>query len=265
MSAAAYAATPASGSLIITVNRSGSSGAVTAQYSTANGTAIAGTDFSASSGTLSWANGDVSAKTFAIPILAKGSGGKTFSVVLSNVSGATLGTQSATITIAAATAPLSTIALSAPSYSVKSSASSLTVVVARSGGSSGAASIKYATANGTAVAGADYVSANGTLNWATGDASSKSFAIPLMTSGTVDKSFAVALSNVVGAKLGTPASATVAIAATPAATTSTGLKISVSGDHFIDGSGKTIQLRGANVSGLEFVSVQGWDAANPWG
>ena len=48
-------------------------------------------------------------------------------------------------------------------------------------------------------------------------------------------------------------------------TASTSLKVSVSGDHFVDATGKTLQLRGANVSGLEFVAVQGWDPANPWG
>jgi hypothetical protein len=53
--------------------------------------------------------------------------------------------------------------------------------------------------------------------------------------------------------------------ATPNATPNTAPSIRISGNHFVDGSGKTIQLRGANVSGLEFVSVQGWDAANPWG
>jgi endoglucanase len=33
----------------------------------------------------------------------------------------------------------------------------------------------------------------------------------------------------------------------------------------VDGTGKSLQLRGVNVSGLEFVAVQGWDSANPWG
>jgi aryl-phospho-beta-D-glucosidase BglC (GH1 family) len=41
--------------------------------------------------------------------------------------------------------------------------------------------------------------------------------------------------------------------------------VKVSGNHLVDGSGNTLQLRGVNVSGLEFVAVQGWDPGNPWG
>jgi hypothetical protein len=41
--------------------------------------------------------------------------------------------------------------------------------------------------------------------------------------------------------------------------------IHISGNHFVDGSGQTIQLRGASISGLETVAVQGWDPSNPWG
>jgi hypothetical protein len=43
------------------------------------------------------------------------------------------------------------------------------------------------------------------------------------------------------------------------------LAISVRGNSLVDASGKVVQLRGANVSGLEFVAIQGWDAADPWG
>jgi endoglucanase len=42
------------------------------------------------------------------------------------------------------------------------------------------------------------------------------------------------------------------------------LSISVQGSHLVDGSGNTVQLRGANVSGLENTAVQGW-TTNPWG
>ena len=48
-------------------------------------------------------------------------------------------------------------------------------------------------------------------------------------------------------------------------TTTTGaLSVRVQGDHFIDADSEPIQLRGVNVSGLEFVAVQGWSPSNPW-
>jgi len=39
----------------------------------------------------------------------------------------------------------------------------------------------------------------------------------------------------------------------------------VSGNQLVDGSRAPVQLRGVNVSGLEFVAIQGWDPGNPWG
>jgi aryl-phospho-beta-D-glucosidase BglC (GH1 family) len=41
--------------------------------------------------------------------------------------------------------------------------------------------------------------------------------------------------------------------------------LKVQGAKLVDGSGNAVQLRGANVSGLAFVAVQGWNPANPWG
>ena len=42
------------------------------------------------------------------------------------------------------------------------------------------------------------------------------------------------------------------------------LSISVSGASLVDGNGKTVQLRGVNISGLEFVAIGGW-TNDPWG
>jgi hypothetical protein len=47
-------------------------------------------------------------------------------------------------------------------------------------------------------------------------------------------------------------------------TTPSALSVRVQGDHFIDADSEPIQLRGVNVSGLEFVAVQGWSPTNPW-
>jgi hypothetical protein len=43
------------------------------------------------------------------------------------------------------------------------------------------------------------------------------------------------------------------------------LAVRVSGNHLIDAAGQVLQLRGANMSGLEYVPIQGWSAGNPWG
>jgi hypothetical protein len=57
-----------------------------------------------------------------------------------------------------------------------------TITVSRTGGSLGAVSVHYATSDGTALAGADYVATSGTLNWADGDTADKTF--PVTVNGT---------------------------------------------------------------------------------
>ena len=39
------------------------------------------------------------------------------------------------------------------------------------------------------------------------------------------------------------------------------ISVSANGNHLVDQNGKTIQLRGVNISGFEFYSIQGYDAA----
>lgn len=211
----AYTVEQGAGTLTVNITRaSGSQGAVSVGYTTMNGTAIAGTDYTSASGTLDWGDGDVSTKSFtvtvsnAIPLTAS----KSFNVALSNVTGgATLGapnTASVTITPAGGG-----IALSASSYSVQQSGASITITVDRTGGSAGASSVQYTTTNGSAVAGTDYTAASGTLNWASGDSAAKTFSVSVSNANPYagSKSFSVDLSNVTGSTLGTPTSATVTI------------------------------------------------------
>jgi hypothetical protein len=82
------------GTLTVTVTRlNGSFGPAGVDYATSNGTAIAGTDYTATGGTLNWTDGEISAKTFTIPILDNAiyEGDKTFTVALSGATGAAPG------------------------------------------------------------------------------------------------------------------------------------------------------------------------------
>jgi hypothetical protein len=110
-SSSAYSVAEGSSS-IITVNRSGcGQGVVTVNYGTSGGTAVAGTDYSALSGTtLTWPDGETGAKTF--QVITQGENpavtevNKTVSLALSSVTGgAALGTAAATLTINDVAAP----------------------------------------------------------------------------------------------------------------------------------------------------------------
>ena len=109
------------GSVTLSVSRAGgNTGAISVNYSTADATAVAGTDYQATSGTLSWADGDATAKTITVPILNRNlTAGSTF--FLLNLSapagGATLAspTQAAvTILDTAASADLVSVSLLSP-------------------------------------------------------------------------------------------------------------------------------------------------------
>ncbi|HSK75269.1 MAG TPA: Calx-beta domain-containing protein [Thermoanaerobaculia bacterium] len=91
------------GSATVVVERShGERGAVSVRYSTQGLSATAGADFTAVSGTLSWAAGDGRSKTFQIPVSEDNAqeGNETIRVVLSNpTGGALLDAERATATV----------------------------------------------------------------------------------------------------------------------------------------------------------------------
>ena len=78
-----------------------STGAVTVDYATADGTAAAGADYTATSGTLTFAAGET-AKTVSVPVLddSLDEGEETFTLTLSNATGARIADGEATGTIA---------------------------------------------------------------------------------------------------------------------------------------------------------------------
>ena len=208
--------------LAVTVNRSGdSAGAISVNYATANGAATAGSDYTAASGTLNWASGDMSPKTILIPILGDTTFeiDETFSISLSNPSSGVIlsSPSSATITILNDDEGPGILAFAQDSYSIiegDSGSQNLVVTVNRTSGANGAVSASYATANGTATAGSDYTAVSGTLNWADGDSSPKTISIPILgdTIYEPNETFTVTLSSPTGgAFLGLIATTTITI------------------------------------------------------
>ena len=272
LSTAAYSVAENAGSVTLSVDRTGgASDAASVSYATANGTATAGTNYTATTGTLEWAAGDAAAKTISVPV-SNGtpfSGSKTFSVTLSQASGASLGSPgSATVTVNgdATTTTMADLELSSTTYSVAQTAGSVAVSVKRSGSSSAAVSVAYATTNGTAVAGTNYTAASGTLQWEAGDMTAKSFTVPVSTtpfSGT--KAFNVALSSASsGAAVSTPSNATVTVSGSSTTTTtaSSGATWWVyhdgvfawGGDYSTAGSPNYSSTAGAPESGTEDIA-----------
>ncbi|UCE88689.1 MAG: hypothetical protein JSW10_10200 [Pseudomonadota bacterium] len=87
------------------------------------------------------------------------------------------------------------------------------IIVTRSGGRDGAASVDYTTADDNAVAGSDYAAMNGTLDWPDGLSGNLTISIAITDDNTEEpsESFTVALSNATLAALGKNTSAIVNI------------------------------------------------------
>ena len=219
----AYAISQANKLANVVVNRSGSAGtAVSVRYATFDGTGVAGALYTAVSGTLQWDANDVSSRTISVPVntSASFSGVKSFTVGLSNPSADVEldNPNSATVTVTGN--GTSSVQLSSGTYTAPVSAGAVTITATRSGTSSGAVSVAYATGNGTAIAGTNYTSTSGTLNWAANDTTAKTITIATNKSASTAGSttFAVLLSAPTGgATLGSTAQATVTL--TPKSTT----------------------------------------------
>lgn len=280
---------------------------VSVDWGTSSGTAAPSGDYTGGTGTLSWSAGDTTSRT--VTILVNGDttieSDETFSVVLQNASGATVGdgtgvgtilnddtpgtaplitsgtppggtqgvpysfqvtatgtapvTFSATglpaglaidsgtglisgtpttwtpgpvtVTITAANGVLpnatqtfamtilpqpvatGTLGFSAATYSVGEAAGAATITVSRTGGSSGAVSVEYLTENGTASAGQDYLARSGTFTWADGDATDRTFSIPIINDAAAEPAETVLLrlQNVAGGSVMTQSSATLTL------------------------------------------------------
>ena len=193
-----------------------STSTVTVHYATADGTALAGQDYVAQSGTLTFAAG-VTQQTIRVAVIGDTAveSDESFTIILSNASeGASIldGTATGVIRNDDVTpAALSIAATSADKAEGQSGSTSFTFTVTRTGDLSGGASASWAV-GGEGVNGADFTGGelpSGVVNFAAGE-SSKVVTVEVAgdTAVEANESFSVTLSNPsTGAVIGT-ASAT---------------------------------------------------------
>jgi hypothetical protein len=199
------------GQAFIEVQRVGQSSATEeVSYSTADGTATAGTNYVATSGTLTFQPGQTEA-FFAVPLLDDhlNDNPGSFQVVLSDPTGGAFildGLGQCVVTILDSDAPLPPATLVAETVNNQGStvgfpenSGTAIITVARSGNTSGVVTVDYATSDGTAHAGSDYTAESGRLTFNAGQAFA-SFSVPLRPGQDFPntRTFFVTLSNVVG-------------------------------------------------------------------
>jgi hypothetical protein len=193
---------------------------VSVNYATSDGTATEGSDYTAASDTLTWADGDTTDKTFTVAITddAIYEGNETVNLTLSSpTGGAVLGSPiSAVLTIVENDPPplAGSLQFSSTAYGVDESGGSITITVTRTGGSYGAVNVNYAASGGTATSGADYTAPSGSLSWVDGETRDKTFTITILDDSTYEGNETVNLilsSPMGGVAVGSPGSAVLTI------------------------------------------------------
>ncbi|MEM6715914.1 MAG: Calx-beta domain-containing protein, partial [Cyanobacteria bacterium P01_C01_bin.147] len=191
------------GTAEFTVSRSGPSDTeVTVDFATVDGTAAAGSDYTAASGTVTFAAG-ITEQTISVNITDDTvvEADETFSVNLSNAAGATIADAQGIGTIVDDDVALLP-ELSITDVTVNEADGTATFTVSLSEASDSAITVDFATADGTAVAGSDYTGGTGTLTFAAG-VTEQTISVAITDNAVVeaDETFSVNLSNASGATI----------------------------------------------------------------
>jgi hypothetical protein len=192
------------GQAAFTVSLSAASGwTVTVNYATQNNTAIAGSDYTATTGTLTFAPGETS-KTVPVPVIddANSESDEVFFVFLSGASNAGYADSQGQATILDDDSPL--VSVSDVTVTEGNSGTvDATFAVTLSKPWTSSVTVDWNTTDGTAVAGSDYTAASGSLTFAPGE-TSKTFTVGVRgdTTDEPDETFTVNLSNPANATIG---------------------------------------------------------------
>jgi hypothetical protein len=180
---------------------------VTVNYATADGSAVAGSDYTSRSGTLTFAPG-ATTQVIAVPIVGDplSEGAETFTLTLTQPLNATIATATGTGTILDDDGA-ATLSISSPAQAEgNGGATEMGFVVTLSPAAGQTVSVNYSTADGTAHAGSDYTATSGTLTFAPGTTTTTIFvAVAGDGANEIDETFAVNLNAAVNAEVATAA------------------------------------------------------------
>jgi hypothetical protein len=175
------------GNLTFMVTKTGAtSSSYSVNYSTSNGIAVAGSDYTATSGTLTFPAGSTTSLPITVPTLTDSvvESPETVLVTLSSpTGGATITTSQGSGTINDVS-PLPSFAIgNAPAVT---EGGNLTFTVTKTGTTSSSYSVNYATTGGTATSGSDYNATSATLTFAAGGTATQTVTVPTINDSVVE-------------------------------------------------------------------------------
>jgi hypothetical protein len=182
------------------------------QYTTVNGSAVAGVDYIATSGTIAFTNG-IGTNTFNVPIINNSSvtGARAFSVRLFNATtpGRIVAPSNEVVTIIDGTAGFK---FSKTAYSVNKTDGSALINVFRTGLTDSLATVDFVATNGSAIDGLHYYATNGTLVFTNG-VTNQTFSVQVIDTSTVqpNKTVSLELFNPSNSVVTAPSAATLTI------------------------------------------------------
>jgi hypothetical protein len=208
-SSSSYSVGANQGTVTLTIYRLGSgAGPMSIHYTTSDGLAIAGRDYTPAAGTLNWPANDVSPRTIAVALLYTNNtlqANRQFMVNLSNPSGGAILGPANTALVMLLNPVVNSAVFDSANYAVPKAATNAIFTLNRVGNGKGPMTVYFSTRGGTATAGVDYVAVNSEnlptssvtpITWADGDLSPKTASVQILNSGsTSNKTFVVALDD----------------------------------------------------------------------
>lgn len=212
-----YKVTEGQSNIVVEVQRSGGNvGLVSVDYTTVDGTALAGQDYLPVSGTLTWNNQDITTKRITIPIVdnADVEALENFKLILTNGSQASIiGTRHPDTTVLIAdNDSFGNISFGTPDFYADENGVNAVIEVVRRDGIADTVSVDYKTTPGTAKTNIDYQDVSGTLTFAPGQ-TALTFTVPIIDNTNQDgnRTIRLFLTNSVKATLGALTNATLTI------------------------------------------------------